>query len=372
MTLRGVRERDWYDEKPSQGRAFSSGFLDLLSFLYGIGVRAAFTARRKGLLKTKNLPGFVLSVGNLTVGGTGKTPAAVMIARWARDRGHRVAVLSRGYGGATRQRTLVVSDGTRVLAGPDQAGDEPCLLARRLEEVPVVVGRKRYDAGVKARKIFGSDFFVLDDGFQHHGLARDLNLLLLDATLPFGNGRLLPAGPLREPTSAVSRAHALILTRAEEGERAFKNAARLRREWAPRPVFLGRHVARRVVLPGGEKHAVPGILKGMRVAAFAGIGRPASFMRTLDACGAQTVLFESFRDHHEFRAREIRALLDRARALGAELVLTTEKDWIRLFHLSWARERIGYLRIRFEMSKEDDGFFEWLEAIVPPPGKAGR
>ena len=193
--------------------------LSVCSFFYGAGVRVRLRRYYSGALKVRRLPGFVVSVGNLTAGGTGKTPAVVMLAEWAAREGAKVAVLTRGYGGSHGREVLEVSDGKEVRLEPFLSGDEPCLLAKRLDGVPVIVANERYKAGLYAHGKFGSDFFILDDGYQHIRLARDMNIVLLDALNPFGNGHLLPWGPLREPLREIRRADACILTRAGKSGR---------------------------------------------------------------------------------------------------------------------------------------------------------
>ena len=171
-----------------------------------------------GIFRVKRLPLPVISVGNITMGGTGKTPTVILIARELMARGKRVAVLTRGYGGSLEGETRIVSDGEKLFLSPAEAGDEPCLLASSLPGLMVVMGSDRYRAGCLALKELSPDCFILDDGFQHQRLGRDLDILLLDGTAPFNNGWTLPAGFLREPISAVSRADLVILTRCTEAD----------------------------------------------------------------------------------------------------------------------------------------------------------
>ena len=182
------------------------------SWLYGLGAWLRRTLYARGWLRTKKLPAPVVSVGNLTVGGTGKTPVVACLARLWRDRGKRVAILSRGYGGQSRGVTCI-SDGRNTYKKPPEVGEEPYWLARTLPGVAVYTGACRYAAGLAAWEEFKPDLFLLDDGFQHFQLHRDLDLVLLDAASPFGNGRLLPRGPLREPLAVLAAAQGLILTR---------------------------------------------------------------------------------------------------------------------------------------------------------------
>lgn len=345
---------DWSEIHQSRSFGPVSLPLALLSFFYGIGVkwRAQVRRRRHGL------PGFVLSIGNITAGGTGKTPATLMIAKWAVDRGYRAAVLSRGYGGRYDQEVLEVSDGREIKATVSEAGDEPVLIAENLPGVPVVLSKKRYLAGLHAHRRFQSDFFLLDDGFQHMGLKRDMDLVLLDADSPFGNGRLLPWGPLREPVENLSRATAFLITRwegkaVEKGWEAF-----LGKRFPGKPIFRCAHVADQVVFQ--EKRHGSDFLLGKRIFAFAGIARPAAFRKTLLDSGADLVGFRGFRDHHRFTEAEIRALASAMDSSRADLLITTEKDWVRLGRFKALCPGLAYLSIKMKMLSDEQPFFNLL------------
>ena len=211
-------------------------FLTLLSKAYGAGVRLRRDGYALGFLKSRKLPCTVISIGNLTTGGTGKTPMTIYVAERVRQLGYRVAVISRGYKGAAEKNGGIVSDGNAILMDPNTAGDEPFLLAASLKGIPVLVGHDRYQSGMKAINRFQTEVVILDDAFQHLALFRDLNLLLLDSTMPFGNGRLLPRGTLREPAAALRFSDALIMTRSP---RPFCSPAE---PWAKaRPVFCAIH-----------------------------------------------------------------------------------------------------------------------------------
>jgi tetraacyldisaccharide 4'-kinase len=333
--------------------------LTLLSLLYGLGVRCRLAVSRRA--GGHALPGFVVSLGNITAGGTGKTPACCFLAQWARDAGYRPAVLSRGYGGRFRGEVLQVSDGREIRTNPDESGDEPLLLARKLPGVPVVVSRRRYSAGMWAHEKFGSDFFVLDDGFQHLDLRRDLDLVLIHAGNPFGNGCLLPRGPLREPLSQLARADGFVITRA--GHRGPDEALTrlLKDKYPQKPVFLSDHVPDRAVLPArGESHE-PGFLRERRVLAFAGIARPESFEETLSGLGARTVGFRRFGDHYAYGPRDIQELVCQKEEAGADYLVTTEKDWMRLEPLMADYSDLVYLSIRFRLLHGVDSFFAMVK-----------
>lgn len=188
-----------------------TALLSLLSKLYGLAVTIRLSLYRLGILKSRTLPCFVLSIGNITAGGTGKTPMTLYAARLVKKLGYTAAVVSRGYKGAFEEKGGIVSTGKKIVATADQAGDEPYMLATTLN-IPVVVGKNRYKAAMTAVEEFHPDVVILDDAFQHLAVKRDLNLLLLDCTSPFGNNALLPRGPLREPLSALNRSDAVVLT----------------------------------------------------------------------------------------------------------------------------------------------------------------
>ena len=313
-----------------------------------------------GFLKVRRLPGFVVSLGNLTTGGTGKTPAVAMLAEWAVQEGWKVAVLTRGYGGKHGHEVVEVSDGKRVSADSDLSGDEPCLLAKKLDGVPVIVANERYKAGVYAHRKFGSDFFILDDGYQHIRLARDMNFALMDASNPFGNGRLLPWGPMREPLRQMKRADACILTRFKRSGNASPIQAVLRKEFPSVPCFRAEHLPESVILPCSGDSYGPEFLKGKRVVAFAGIGSPESFRETLMKAGAEVVRFLPFLDHYRFSVNDVNEIFKVRKSLNAPWVITTEKDWMRVSSMVGFRSHMAYLTIKFSILGDRSAFFELI------------
>lgn len=312
-------------------------------------------------IKRQSLPGFVVSIGNLTVGGTGKTPAACMLAEWALGEGYRVAILSRGYGGRYREKVLEVSDGEKVLVGPAQSGDEPYLLARKLQGVPVVISKKRYLAGLLAHKKFNTNFFILDDGFQHLALKRDMDLVLIDASSPFGNGHLLPWGTLREPIGQLKRADVFIITRSGLDSRKYRLLEILKKGYPSKPLFRGDHVPERIVFPSENRVCEPEFLSGKRVMGFAGIARPEVFKETLIRLGTDLVFFKSFRDHYSFKSNEIQELLAKKERMNIDYLLTTEKDWVRLEHIAPQNPHMAFLEIRFALVSQHDAFFSMIK-----------
>ncbi len=293
----------------------------LLGSAFGALASLRVAAYRRGLLARARLAGPVVSVGNLGVGGSGKTPVVARVAAILRDAGLPVAVLSRGYGGSFRGGALVVSDGATVLAGAAEAGDEPVMLARALPGVVVAVGPRRDVVGRHVEERFGRRVHVLDDGFQHLRLERDLDLLCLDVRDL--DERPLPSGRLRERPSAAARADLVLLTRTEAASEGELQALE-RRLGVERCFRVGRRVAGWRTLDGAP--AAP----PARVFLLAAVARPERFLADVAACGVDVVGRSFFRDHHRFRADELASVAARARAGGAQAIVTTAKDAVRL------------------------------------------
>lgn len=341
-----------------------SVFLAGLSVPYGLGVRMRSIAYDRGLIRQWELPGFVLSVGNITAGGTGKTPAVIMIAQWARDQGHSVCVLSRGYGGNYKGDVLEVSDGQKIKPSWAECGDEPYLMARKLHGIPVVVARKRYLGGNYAHERFGTNFFILDDGYQHLALKRDFNLLLIDSRDPFRSDHLLPWGKLREPISAVCRADVIILSNFDSAMTVDPLPNTVRARFNESKIFQGRHMPTEVVFSGEKGSIKPQWLKGKEVAAFAGIGKPEGLRETLSRLGAKVMFFYSFPDHHIYRQEEIQRLIEIAKKKNLKYLITTEKDWVKIKALIGDEFQIGYVGIRFDLLGRERDFFKIIKERV--------
>lgn len=334
-----------------------------------------------GVVAPEKLPCGVISVGNITVGGTGKTPLVIHLARSLRARGLRPAVLTRGYGGKSRVPVQVVSDGRSVLLGYEQAGDEAVLMARALPGIPVIAGADRRTTGRHAVAAFGSDPVILDDGFQHRALFRNVDIVLLAGASPFGNGRLLPAGPLREPVRGLRRAHLVILTGTDDSAAGCSPVPRHAdlfsltgcgvQEAGDMTVFRASH--RPSALRRGEagRTADPELLRGKRICAFSGIGAPERFRATLAALGADVAAFLPFPDHHRYGSADLTAIDERAGACRAEEIVTTEKDAVRLGAFPSFLEKILILEITIVVETGqrslEDAVLERL-AIPAPSG----
>jgi tetraacyldisaccharide 4'-kinase len=320
----GRLERLWY---PPQGEAVAPPVaLRLAAALYGLAARTRAAAYDRGAIAPRRLPVPCISVGNLSVGGTGKTPLVAWLVERLLEAGARPAVISRGYGGSERGPSLVPAEGGSGAAA--RFGDEPVLLASRFPGVPVIVGRERHAAGLLAVEGAGATVVVADDALQHRRLARDLDIVVVDATRGMGNGRLLPAGPLREPPAALARARAVLLNRVAEAP-ASEGLRRLIARVAP-----GAIIAESDLSFDGWREAAGGaaaeLPPGTGVYAFCGIANPGSFRRTLEGRGLRVLGWETFRDHHLYQAEELAGLSSAAAAAGASAAVTTAKDAVRI------------------------------------------
>lgn len=310
-------ERLWYPKGPeSLGRKALLSPLAFASWAYGAAVGVRNALYDKDALKRRRVDGLrVISVGNLNVGGAGKTPAVIFLAQLALSRGLRVAVLSRGYGRAETDDRVVTAESTAR-----QVGDEPWLLFRRCPGCVVLVGTDRARLAETALHEHGAQLAILDDGMQHRRLERDAELVVVDEAAGFGNGQLLPRGPLREPRGSLSRA-SLIWLRLADGEHAELPSFQA-------PIVRVRHQVAGVRAPSGALQPAD-VLARRPLVAFSGLARPGGFHQTLEALGAKLVATRAFGDHHAFSPGELQELRAAAQAQGAELV-TTEKDLARL------------------------------------------
>ena len=333
------------------------------------GYRVAASAHRagytSGVRRRRRLPCPVVSIGNLTLGGTGKTPLTEWTAQWYRRQGWRVAVLSRGYGGTPTEQPQVVSAGDGPVADWRTAGDEAYLLARRLPGVPVLVGRDRYASGLYACERFGAQVLVLDDGFQHHALHRDCDIVLIDASNPFGHGALLPRGTLREPLGALRRAQVIVLSRVETAGDAVSGLCERIRRYADRqPVYRMAVSPESLYRCDTGCSVAPSWLQQRRVVAFAGLGNPRAFVASLAQCGARVAAFLAFPDHHPYTPADWQAICDAARREEAEVLVTTEKDAVRL-DTSWLPPVPLYtLRIAVDIAPHDPPLTTHLDALM--------
>jgi tetraacyldisaccharide 4'-kinase len=330
----------------------SNVVLSPLSIAYAAVTRLRTAAYRKGILKTRRLPVPVISVGNITVGGTGKTPLVAYICRILAAEKRRVCILTRGYGRPNVADRVVVSDGTTVLADVQQSGDEPLWLAENLKGVAAVIcDRDRAAAADWAIENLGSDVFILDDGFQHLQLARDLDVLAIDATDPWGGRRLLPSGRLREPLRRVSRADCAIITRADQNPDTAALQHEIRELLGSKPILVSQMITR------GARSLMVGAFQAIHtiaqpVAAFCAIGNPISFFNHLRAEGLDVATTHVFPDHHAYQQADILTVTQKAKQQGAASLITTAKDAVKLRGLEFTLP-CYVLEIEIEIEQPD-------------------
>ncbi len=330
-------------------RAARAGFR-LASWPYGLAMRARNALFDRGWKRIVRAPVPVVSVGNLTLGGTGKTPCVESVAARLRDRGLRPAILSRGYG-AEHHRN-----------------DEAMVLEENLPDVPHLQGADRAALALAAVEELDADALVLDDGFQHRRLARDLDLVLLDATAPLAREAIFPRGTLREPIGGLKRAHALILTRCDLAPDVEEQAAWLAKRFPDKPVMRAIHAPTELVGAGGIGEPLDG-LAGAPVAAFCGLGNPDAFHATLAKLGATVLDFRVFPDHHAYTREDVADLNRWAASLPADaIVVATQKDWVKLRLDDLGGRKFRALRIGFRMIAGEAELDRLLDGVFPAAG----
>lgn len=355
------------EKPPTSGQRAVLFVLRLLSVVYAGVVRVRNFLYSRELLPRYSLPLPVISIGNISAGGTGKTPAVIFLARLLTGKGRKVAVLSRGYKGEKDRtgQTMIVNAGT----SPRQAGDEPVLIARRLPGVPVLVGRNRYQSGRLGLKEFGTEVFILDDGFQHLILRRNLDLVLIDAARPFFQP-LLPRGYLREPPASLERAGGVILTRIDQAvpEDVERLHRYLQSKFPGKKVFHARYYSpglqewrfwrhypeeARFLDPAGKKAGV-----------FAGVAFPASVCRTLEQMGVAVTGSLFLPDHEPVTPEELINFSRQCEEKGAQLLVTTEKDAVKFSFLPPEILPLYVLPVDLILDEGEEEFYKWLQKTV--------
>jgi tetraacyldisaccharide 4'-kinase len=315
---------------------------------------------RRDLRRADRLPVPVISVGNLTMGGTGKTPCVLRLVELLKEHGYRPGILTRGYGRHSPESSLEIAAGET--APPDRTGDEAQIFIRS-GLAPVGIGANRLDSGTRLLERFGAGVLVLDDGFQHRKLKRNLDIVLIDALNPFGGGDVFPLGRLREPVAGLSRAGLVVITRCEGSGLLLPITREVRRWNSQAPIFQASVEARAWVEHASGVRIALGERPFQRVGAFCGLGNPATFRRTLEAQGLEIADWVEFDDHHRYRPRELRHLAEHAAACGATALVTTQKDAINLCETAGdlvAPLPLYWLEIGMRIEREE----EFLRAIV--------
>ncbi len=331
-----------------------------LSLLYSGIMQGRALLYERGILQARTLPCPVISVGNLTAGGTGKTPMTIFLADALQRKGYRVAIISRGYRGGAEKTGGIVSDGETLKMNPATAGDEPWMMAKKLKGIPVLVGQNRFASGMRAVRRFAPDVILLDDAFQHLRLNRNINLVLMDSRHPLGNGYVLPRGPLREPVTALKRADAILLTRSDAGPPSAGEWNRLPKGC---PVFRTVHwpcIAE--IMPRNQESASPPpeVLQGRRVFAFSGIADNGGFQKTIRQLGGILAGSAEFPDHYAYSAQDLTRIDQNARQAGAEFLVTTEKDRVRLSGPQLWSLDLAVIGIGISFPEREDEFLRFV------------
>jgi tetraacyldisaccharide 4'-kinase len=307
----------------------------MVSGLYSAAINFRNALYEKGVFKLHSLGVPVISVGNITVGGTGKTPMVALVAGMLLEKGEKVGILTRGYGRKNPKQRVLVSDGERILADAKQAGDEPFELARKLSGKAIIIAdADRVSAGIWAREKFGITTFVLDDAFQHRKVRRDTDIVLIDATNPFGNGKTLPFGILREPLQNLQRADSIVITRANLIEDVSNLTSQIRQYNQNCPIYVSQNQVSTVTELKNFQSIQATKDTGQRtqdkVFAFCALGNPNNFYEQLRQEKFDLTSTQTFPDHHFYTSKDIAKLTRKARSIGAEILLTTAKDAVKL------------------------------------------
>jgi len=352
-------DRFLYQKEKSFGDQALLFPLYILSLPYEGVVRIRSLFYSLGLLKTKTLPCRVISVGNITAGGTGKTPFVMAIAKELTNRGIHVAILSRGYKGK-KTAGPVVSDGKTVSLSLEESGDEPFLMAQACKEIPVLVGKDRFRNGRLALQRFGVKGLLLDDGFQHLPLHRDINILLVDSHIGFGDHHLLPRGILREPLDHLRRASLFVLTKVEEPETCQPLEEKIHEIHPSSPVFHSHYEPVSLVGPQEEQEELH-TLKGKRILALSGIAHSNYFSSMLRKCGMKIVREAIFPDHHLYTTKDLSFLKEKSK--GVDCIVTTEKDMVKLRQLPIGDLPLRALRIEVKIWEEKEFYQKVMEVF---------
>ena len=313
----------------------------------------------KKIFAAVKLPCPVISVGNIAVGGTGKTPCVIMLAKMLQSHGFKPAILSRGYGGSSTKSVSIVADGKNILLNSQTAGDEPFLMAQSLKSIPILVGPQRIKTGKSAINRFGVNVLICDDAMQHRQIFRDINLVLLDSQDPLGKGHVLPRGKLREPIAGLKRASAFLLTRTDETPKIDKIDKKLS-QIVNAPIFTSIHKLKDVIKGDYSDKWPIDKLSGKKVCAFCGIAKPDSFKKSLLATGCHILSLDTFPDHHKYSRAEIKIIKNKFYNYEADLIITTQKDGMRLQKFAEFLSIIYMMRIEMEITPSRESFDNFI------------
>ena len=323
----------WLIYKSNKGNIFFKTVLSFASLFYFLAYKIRLSLYKLNILKKQNISAIVISIGNISSGGTGKTPLTIDIAKYFLKEGYKVAVLSRGYkrkiSSKQTDAPILVSDGQEIITDYEVSGDEPYLIAKKVPKAMVLVNKNRYRAGLSAIKL-GAEILILDDGYQHIQFNRNENILLLDSYNPFDNGYLLPRGKLRELPDSIKRATAIVLSNSDKSILQENDLAKINHFRAAKPVISMKYKVKRFTALNLKKTITTEEAKGLKVIAFCGIGNPQSFLDTLKENKLNIVNFMTFEDHHYYSYDDIKQIIQSASNHKIENIVTTEKDAIKI------------------------------------------
>ena len=370
-------------EGADQGHEWPTRFLlwilKRISAIYKFVVQTRLFLYETGIYRRFPLGVQIISVGNVTVGGTGKTPLVEKLARELQEKGRHVAILSRGYrkkektfgeklkekfSGKGHTPPRIVSDGKNLLLDSEMSGDEPYMLATNLNDVVVLVDKDRVKSGRYAVKHFGCDTLILDDGFQYQKLKHRLDLVLVDRTNPFGNGNVLPRGILREPAKNIKRAKFICITKAPKGTDTTTLRKRIRELNSEAGIMECNHEPTTLVEAFTRIAHPLTDLQGKKIIALSGIASPLSFENSLEALGATIIKRKRYADHHRFSQQEIIDIVLEAKEAGADAIITTEKDAVRMTRIDKCSVPVYFVRIEVCFSAGIDEFNRCINEIT--------
>lgn len=335
-----------------------------VSGIYSRLVKARSCLYRSGFFLSRSLPCRVISIGNITMGGTGKTPMTIKVARLLREMGYRTAIVSRGYKGRASDRGGIVGDGRNVFMTSDVAGDEPFMMATQLKDVSIAVGKNRFAAAMLLVDAFQPEIIILDDGFQHWRLKRDIDIVLLDYKMPFGNSFLFPRGTLREEPRQLSRADAVILTRVSDISDSPFHTSRPINDSIP--TFHARHAPYIHCVIDTQRDIKPdcpemSYLKEKKLFLFSGIARNDDFQKMMYTFCARIAGCLNYPDHYAYTRDDIEHISDIAAKKNADVIVTTEKDFVKLPRDAvWPLE-VVVVGVDIELMEGDDCFKAFLK-----------
>lgn len=324
-----------------------------LSLVYGSVIYCRNKLYDKGYLKEKELDCKVISVGNITVGGSGKTPMTLFLAKYLKDKGMKPVILSRGYKG-NNNGVGIVTDGNKIFMSPEESGDEPYLMATKIKDVPIIVSVDRYKGGALAVEVFKPDVVILDDGFQHRRLKRDLNIVLVDSVRNFGNEYLIPRGILREPVKSIVRADLMMVKGDQESKSGGFNKSIVKFSYQPEGLFAGN---------SGVEETVD-FLNGKNVVTVSAIAEPRSFVSTVERLGGVIKDNLVYVDHFDYEEGDLEEINKTAQDSDS-VIVTTEKDYVKLNGLSGSLKNVWVLKVGVNI---DSCFSELEEKIVEKIG----